>query len=124
MTRSTIYVTEGIVHNSAETIAAAKAVIVRKRKRLAITADQARSAWTDLESDEEDLEAQISTALRHRQTFGPDYSAVIRGCVIGDGILWRGALEKFVAETRAANGALYGEICTPGGLGTLRRQAS
>jgi hypothetical protein len=123
MNGTTIYVTEGIVHNSAKTIAAAKALIVRKRKRLAITADQARSAWTDLESDEDDLEAQISTVLRHRDVFGPDYSAVIRGCVIGDGMLWRGALEKFVADTRAANGALYGEILKPGGLGMFRQQA-
>jgi hypothetical protein len=123
MSASAIYITEGIVHNSAETIAAAKALIVRKRTRLAITADQARSAWTDLESDDDDLEAQIATVLRHRDVFGPDYSAVIRGCVIGDGILWRGALEKFVADTRAANGALYGEILKPGGLGMLRRQA-
>jgi hypothetical protein len=123
MSASAIYITEGIVHNSAETIAAAKALIVRKRKRLAITADQARSAWTDLESDDSDLEAQIATVLQHHCVFGTDYSAVIRGCVIGDGILWRGALEKFVADTRAASGALYGEILKPGGLGMFRRQA-
>jgi hypothetical protein len=123
MSASAIYVTEGIIHNPAETIAAAKALIVRKRTRLAITADQARSAWTDIESDDDDLEAQISTVLRHRQVFGPDYSAVIRGCVIGDGILWRSALEKFVADTRSANGALYGEILKPGGFGMFRPQA-
>ncbi|MFP3601574.1 hypothetical protein [Paraburkholderia sp. SIMBA_053] len=117
-----IYITEGIVHNSSETIAAAKALIIRKRAGLAITADQARSAWTDLETDDEDLEAQISTVLRHRDVFGPDYSSVIRGCVIGEGILWRGALEKFVADTRAANGALYGEIHTPLGFGMFGRQ--
>lgn len=123
MSGPAIYITEGIVHNSAETIAAAKALIIRKRVRLAITADQARSAWTDLETDDEDLEAQISTVLRHRDVFGPDYSSVIRGCVIGEGILWRGALEKFVADTRAANGALYGEVYTRGGLGMFRQQA-
>lgn len=123
MSGPAIYITEGIVHNSAETIAAAKALIIRKRARLAITADQARSAWTDLESDDEDLEAQISTVLRHRDVFGPDYSAVIRGCVIGDGILWRGALEKFVSDARSVNGALYGEVYTPGGVGMFRQQA-
>ncbi|CAN7775052.1 hypothetical protein [Paraburkholderia hospita] len=61
--------------------------------------------------------------LRHRDVFGPDYSSVIRGCVIGEGILWRGALEKFVADTRAANGALYGEIYARSGLGMFRQQA-
>ncbi|RZF23839.1 hypothetical protein EVC45_41980 [Paraburkholderia sp. UYCP14C] len=75
---STVYIIEGIVHNSAETISAAKAIIVRKRKRIAITADQARSAWTDIESDDEDLEAEVSTVMRHHDIFGPDYSAVAR----------------------------------------------
>ncbi|MGF6936988.1 hypothetical protein OKW41_006150 [Paraburkholderia sp. UCT70] len=29
------------------------------------------------------LKAQISMVMRHGEVFGSDYSAVIRGCVIG-----------------------------------------
>lgn len=103
-----------LMHDSFGTIIAIKAAIVRMRRRRAITAERARDAYLDLlEVDYDDLECHLSYAIQNRDLFGDDYTAVIRGRVlarqIGRPVLFREALEQFVRETRARNGALYGE---------------
>ncbi|CAB3744325.1 hypothetical protein [Paraburkholderia rhynchosiae] len=124
---STLYVSSAIVHNSVATIIRAKTIILRQRKRLAITADHARAAWTAFESDDSDMEAQIGTVLSYPVVFNGEYWNVIDGCVVGGDKLWKTALIEFVEEVRDEFGMLHGEPwppVEPNGLAFfLRRQA-
>jgi len=105
---SVVYKKEGIIHSPERTAIAAKAMIVRKRRRKQITALEARCAFTAVESDDDDLEAQIGTILSFPRVFGRQYWTVVRGTAFGPA-LWRDALETFVRETREKNGALRNE---------------
>ncbi|TAM06399.1 MAG: hypothetical protein EPN70_06020 [Paraburkholderia sp.] len=105
---SVVYKQEGIIHSPEHTAIAAKTIIVRKRRRKQITALEARRAFTAIESDDDDLEAQIGTILSYPTIFGRQYWTVVRGTSFGPA-LWRDALETFVRETRAKNGALRNE---------------
>ncbi|MBB5463882.1 hypothetical protein [Paraburkholderia sp. Cpub6] len=104
----TIHKTLRIVHNPERTAIAAKTIIVRRRRRKQVTALEARRAFTAIESDDDDLEAQIGTILSYPHVFGRQYWTVVRGASIGP-VLWRDALESFVRETREKNGALRNE---------------
>lgn len=106
---STVYTKEGIIHSPERTAIAAKTIIVRKRRRKQVTALEARCAFTAIESDDDDLEAQIGTLLSHSRVFGRQYWHVVQGKVIGGDQLWREALQEFVRERREKNGALHGE---------------
>jgi hypothetical protein len=105
---SVVYKKEGIIHSPEHTAIAAKTIIVRKRRRKQVTALEARRAFTAVESDDDDLEAQIGTILSYPAIFGRQYWAVVRGASFGPA-LWHDALETFVRETRAKNGALRNE---------------
>ncbi|TCG08856.1 hypothetical protein BZM27_09400 [Paraburkholderia steynii] len=105
---SIVYAKEGILHSPERTAIAAKTIIVRKRRQKQVTAIEARRAFTAIESDDDDLEAQIGTILSFPRVFGRQYWTVVRGASIGP-VLWRDALESFVRETRAKNGALRNE---------------
>lgn len=105
---STVYAKEGIIHSPERTAIAAKTIIVRRRRRDQITALEARRAFTAIESDDDDLEAQIGTILCYPRIFGRQYWTVVCGASIGPA-LWRDALESFVRETREKNGALRNE---------------
>lgn len=117
-----------LVHDSEKTTIAIKEIIAGRRRLGEIAAGRARDAWTDIEAlDYDDLECQVSYPLCNRDLFGVEYWDIIRGCVhgraFGKTALFRDALRSWVRATRERNGALYGEIHTPGGLGMLRRQA-
>ena len=103
-----VYKEEGIIHSPERTATAAKTLIVRKRRRKQVTALDARRAFTAIESDDDDLEAQIGTILSYPRIFGREYWTVVRGVSIGPA-LWRDALESFVRETREKNGAIRNE---------------
>ncbi|REG61560.1 hypothetical protein B0G80_4413 [Paraburkholderia sp. BL6669N2] len=105
---STVYSNEGIIHDPEHTAIAAKTIIVRQRRRKQMPALEARRAFTAIESDDDDLEAQIGTILSYPRIFGRQYWTVVRGVSIGPA-LWRDALEAFVRETRERNGALRNE---------------
>lgn len=105
----TIYVTQAIRHDSTATIARAKTIIVRMRRRKEIDAYTARAAFCAFEEDDSDMEAQIGTVLSHPLVFNGEYWHVIAGFVVGAGALWKDALEEFVDQVRAKNGAIYGE---------------
>ncbi|CAB3744284.1 hypothetical protein [Paraburkholderia rhynchosiae] len=105
---STVYAKEGILHSPERTAIAAKMIIVRRRRRKQVTALEARRAFSAVESDDDDLEAQIGTILSYPRVFGRQYWTVIRGVSIGP-VLWRDALEAFVRQTREKNGALRNE---------------
>lgn len=74
-----------------------------------MTALEARRAFTAVESDDDDLEAQICTILSFPRVFGRQYWTVVRGAVFGP-VLWRDASETFVREARAKIGALRNEL--------------
>lgn len=103
-----VYKKEGIIHSPERTAIAAKTIIVRRRRQKQVTALEARRAFTAIESDDDDLEAQIGTILSHPRVFGRQYWTVVRGASMGPA-LWRNAVEMFVRETRAKNGALRNE---------------
>jgi hypothetical protein len=101
-----------IRHSSIATIAAAKQHILRQRRRGVISLDSARDAWTALESDDDDLEAQAATLLEHQHVFGHDPLRFLRGHLVErDRGLWREELNSFLNAARLAGGGrLYGEI--------------
>jgi hypothetical protein len=103
-----VYKEEGIIHSPDRTAIAAKTIIVHKRRRKQVTALEARRAFTAVESDDDDLEAQIGTILSFPRVFGREYWTVMRGTSLGPA-LWRDALETFVREMREKNGALRNE---------------
>ncbi|MFP3601573.1 hypothetical protein [Paraburkholderia sp. SIMBA_053] len=124
---STVYPKQSIVHSPEHTVIAAQTIIVRRRRRKQITALEARRAWTAIECEDDDgLEAQIGTILSYPRVFGRQYWTVVRGAAIGPA-LWRDALETFVRETRAKNGALRNEplpIYAENSLAMFLRDAS
>jgi hypothetical protein len=107
-----------LMHDSAATVIAIKAIIARRRHAGEITAERARDAWTDIETlDYDDAESQISYLICNRDVFGVAWWDVIRGRVIGHAVLFRDALRAWVRETRERNGCLYGEnVPQPSGV--------
>ena len=83
MSGATLYVTSGIIRNSLKTIARAKAQVLRQRRHGAVTLDEARTCWTALESDDEDLEARIGTLLCYPRVFNGEYWLYVHGTVLG-----------------------------------------
>ncbi|CAN7774983.1 hypothetical protein [Paraburkholderia hospita] len=123
---SVVYKKEGIVHSPEHTAIAAKTLIVRRRRRKQVTAIEARRAWTSIECEDDDLDSQLGTLLRHPRVFGRDPFDVVRGTSFG-GKLFRDALLSFIAETRARNGCLQGEplpVYEPTSLASFLRDAA
>lgn len=124
---STVYPKQGIIHSPERTAVAAKAIIVRKRRRKQITALEARRAWTSIECEDDDLDSQLGTLLSHPAVFGRDPFVIVRGSMVDGKTLFRDALRAFVDETRARNGCLQGEplpIYEPNSLASFLRDAA
>lgn len=117
-----------LLHDSAATVIAIKVIIVGRRRAGEISAERARDAFTDIDLlDYDDLECHVEYLLSNSDVFGAEYWGIIRGRVFGRmfgaPVIFCDALRSWVRDTRAANGALYGEVLKPGGLGMFRQQA-
>lgn len=125
MSAPTLHLLTGILFRSDETLIAIKRAVLRARRARLITAERAADLTYGLDELEypDELADIVGFLLCHRDVLGVDWTVHIRGCVVdrmpGESMLFRDALQAYVAAYRAQWVMLPGEPCPvyePGSL--------